>query len=232
MSNFRSYVKFCKPESSAAFLFLKLAPRWGDSYYIIVSTSGFDVLIECTDFMYVPIHSPKMKNIIYFWPLGALGRFLQLARSCHRITLIEPYPLSSTSHCTLPWGRDSHDLLRQQSENVFSRSKIWWIMRFSAVFLDFLIFFNFGSFWDALAINFDLLAWFPPRGWSQISLGLNFKLVQVRACPNSFFWGRMFRSRCLGHSQTCRYAQSPKNTKRIWFLQVSAQMDFQTLRSA
>ena len=140
MSNFRSYVKFCKPESSAAFLFLKLAPRWGESYYIIVSTSGFDVIIECTDFMYVPIHSPKMKNIIYFWPLGALGRFLQLARSCHRITLIEPYPLSSTSHCTLPWGRDSHDLLRQQSENVFSRSKIWWIMRFSAVFLDFLIF--------------------------------------------------------------------------------------------
>ena len=143
---FHMNVKFCKPESSAAFLFLKLAPRWGDSYYIIVSTSGFDVLIECTDFMYVPIHSPNMRNIIYFWPLGALGQFLQLARSCHRITLIEPYPLSSTSQCTLPWGRDSHDLLRQQSGNVFLRSTLWWIIKVSAVFLDFLIFSSFNDF--------------------------------------------------------------------------------------
>ena len=124
MSNFSSYVRFCKPECSAAFLCQKLAPRWIDSYYIIASTSGFDVLIECADFMHVPKHSPKMKNVIIFWALGALGRFLQLARSCHRITLIEPYPLSSTSHCTLPWGRDSHDLLRQQSGNVFLKSKL------------------------------------------------------------------------------------------------------------
>ena len=71
-------------------------------------------------------------------------------------------------------------------------------------FSQFSNFSDFSWFWDALAINFDLLAWFPARGWSQISLGLNFKLVQVRACPNSFFWGRMFRSRCLGHSQTLR----------------------------
>ena len=60
--------RFCKPECSAAFLSKKLAPRWRDSYYIIVSTSGFDVLIECTDFMHVPKHSLKMKNMIIFWP--------------------------------------------------------------------------------------------------------------------------------------------------------------------
>ena len=87
----------------------------------------------------------------------------------------------------------------------------------------FLIFHDFGWFWGDLAMKFYSLARFPARGWSQISLGLNFKLVQVRACPNSFFWGRMFRSRCLGHSQTCRYARSPKNTKRIWFLKFTAQ---------
>ena len=75
-------------------------------------------------------------------------------------------------------------------------------------FSEFFNVFNFGSFWDALAINFDLLAWFPARGWFQISLGFNFKLVQVRTCPNSFFWGRIFRSRCLGPSRTCRYARS------------------------
>ena len=67
-------------------------------------------------------------------------------------------------------------------------------------FSSFYNFWDFSWFWDALAINFDLLAWFPARGWSQISLGLNFKLVQVCACPNSFFSGRMFRSRCLGNS--------------------------------
>ena len=132
--------RFCKPECSAAFLSQKLAPRWRDSYYIIVSTSGFDVLIECTDFMHVPKHSPKMKNIIIFWPLGALGRFLQLARSCHRITLIEPYPLSSTSHYYLPEVAHFNDLLRQQSENVFWTSKNRHFLQFCAVFLDFLIF--------------------------------------------------------------------------------------------
>ena len=67
-------------------------------------------------------------------------------------------------------------------------------------FSEFYNFFNFGSFWDVLAINFNILAWFPSRGLSQISLGLNFKIVQARASPNSFSWGRMFRSRCLGHS--------------------------------
>ena len=132
--------RFCKPECSAAFLFEKLAPRWGDSYYTIVSTSGFDVLIECTDFMHVRKHFPKIKNIIFFGPLGALGRLLQLARSCHRITLIEPYPLSSTSHYYLPEVAHLNDLLRQQSENVFWSSKNRWTQQFWAVFSDFLIF--------------------------------------------------------------------------------------------
>ena len=106
-----------------------------------------------------------MKNIKYFWPLGALGRFLQLARSCHRITLIEPYPLSSTSHCTLPCGRDSHDLLCQQSGNVFLRSKLWWIIKFSAVCLDCLIFSiltGFGVVW--LSISISWLNFLPGAG--------------------------------------------------------------------
>ena len=54
-----------------------------------------------------------------------------------------------------PWHRDLQDLLRQQSEKFFSRSKIWWIMRFSAVFLDFHIFQNlngFGMFWVLISI--------------------------------------------------------------------------------
>ena len=90
-------------------------------------------------------------------------------------------------------------------------------------FSQFSNFSDFSWFWDALAINFDLLAWFPARGWSEISLGMNFKLIQVRTCPNSFFGGRMFRSRCLGNSQTRRYARSPLNTKIIWFLKFTAQ---------
>ena len=67
-----------------------------------------------------------------------------------------------------PWDRDLHDLLRQQSENFFSRSKIWWIMKFSAVFLDFHIFQNLngiGMFWALISIPWrDLL----PRDGSKL----------------------------------------------------------------
>ena len=33
-----------------------------------------------------------------------------------------------------------NDLLRQQNENIYLKSKNWWIMKFFALFLDFLIF--------------------------------------------------------------------------------------------
>ena len=72
-----------------------------------------------------------------------------------------------------PWDRDLHDLLRQQSENLFSRSKIWWIMRFSAVFLDFHIFQNFngfGMFWAFILISWrDLLSSDGPKSiWHRL----------------------------------------------------------------
>ena len=45
-----------------------------------------------------------------------------------------------------PRGRDSHDLLRQQSENEDLKSKNRSYRRFPAIFLDFLIFRIFDDF--------------------------------------------------------------------------------------
>ena len=67
-----------------------------------------------------------------------------------------------------------NDLLRQQSENAYLKVQNWWLLKFLAVFLDFLIFSIFGWFWGGFTINFDFLAWFPARGWFRITLALNF----------------------------------------------------------
>ena len=67
-------------------------------------------------------------------------------------------------------------------------------------FSQFSNFSDFSWFWDALAINFDLLAWFPARGSFQIDRAWNFKLIQIFvfiwcSCgdPNSL----KSRSRCI-----------------------------------
>ena len=107
----------------------------------------------CMDSIFHIEFISEIENV--FWRLGAdqilhyqpnLTHFLIKATCVHESRLSEKpahltpyYSLSSISKGYKLYeslissirGRDSHDLLRQQSENVFSRSKIWWIMRFS-----------------------------------------------------------------------------------------------------
>ena len=53
-----------------------------------------------------------------------------------------------------------------------------------ACFSRFSHFLNFGWFWGALTLNFDSVAWFPARGWSQIARTWNIKPIQIFA----FIW--------------------------------------------
>ena len=55
-------------------------------------------LIELTNLTDVSKQGLKMMNIIILRALGAQGGYLELARPCHRITLIELDLISSTSH--------------------------------------------------------------------------------------------------------------------------------------
>ena len=86
-----------------------------------------------------------------------------------------------------------NDLLRQQSENVFLMSKNQWILRFSAVFLDFLIFSildGFEMLW--LWISTTWLHFLPGTAsksiWARIfiifkfffSYGVHVPILQVR----------------------------------------------------
>ena len=59
---------------------------------------------------------------------------------------LELAPISSTSHYYLPGVAHLNDLLRQQSENAYLKSKNRWILRFCRVFLDFIIFSIFYGF--------------------------------------------------------------------------------------
>ena len=56
-----------------------------------------DVINELTDLTDVSKQGLKLK-IVIFRALGAQGGYLELARPCHRITLIELDLISSTSH--------------------------------------------------------------------------------------------------------------------------------------
>ena len=38
---------------------------------------------------------------------------------------------------------------------------------------------NLGWFWGALTFDFDPVAWFPARGWSQIARARNIKPIQI-----------------------------------------------------
>ena len=57
-----------------------------------------DVINELTDLTDVSKQSLKLMKIVILGPLGAQGGYLELARPCHRITLIELDLISSTSH--------------------------------------------------------------------------------------------------------------------------------------
>ena len=60
-----------------------------------------------------------------------------------------------------------NDLLRQQSENAYLKSKNQWILRFWRVFLDFLIF----SIWD----GFEVLSLWISTPWLDFLLGAGLK---------------------------------------------------------
>ena len=99
---------------------------------------------------------------------------LELARSCHRITLLELAQISSTSHSNLSWGRDSHDLLRQQSENLVF--KVENLMNYE-VFGSFFSILSFSQFWIVFGRSdsqFRLRGVISCPGWPQITLGLKF----------------------------------------------------------
>ena len=57
-----------------------------------------DVINELTNLTDVSKQGLKMMKIIILRVLGAQGGYLELARLCHRITLIELDLISSTSH--------------------------------------------------------------------------------------------------------------------------------------
>ena len=57
-----------------------------------------DVINELTDLTDVSKQGLKLMKIVILGPLGAQGGYLELARPCHRITLIELDLISSTSH--------------------------------------------------------------------------------------------------------------------------------------
>ena len=65
---------------------------------IIVSSFVVDVINELTDLTDVSKQGLKLMKIVILGPLGAQGGYLELARPCHRITLIELDLISSTSH--------------------------------------------------------------------------------------------------------------------------------------
>ena len=126
---------------------------------------------------------------------------------------IELNLLSSTSHLLTP--RSAHNWFAASAERKFilkveksMNPEVSWCFSIFSRFL------NFSSFlmvlgWSGNEILFPGSISCPGLVSNLSALGLNFKLVQARACPNSFFRGWMFRSRCLGHSQTCRYARPP-----------------------
>ena len=57
-----------------------------------------DVINELTDLTDVSKQGLKLMKFVIFRALGAQGGYLELARPCHRITLIELDLISSTSH--------------------------------------------------------------------------------------------------------------------------------------
>ena len=57
-----------------------------------------DVINELTDLTDVSKQGLKLMKILILRALGAQGGYLELARPCHRITLIELDLISSTSH--------------------------------------------------------------------------------------------------------------------------------------
>ena len=61
-----------------------------------------DVINELTDLTDVSKQGLKLMKIVILRALGAQGGYLELARPCHRITLIELDLISSTSHYYSP----------------------------------------------------------------------------------------------------------------------------------
>ena len=60
-----------------------------------------DVINELTDLIDVSKQGLKLMKIVILGPLGTQGGYLELARPCHRITLIELDLISSTSQVSL-----------------------------------------------------------------------------------------------------------------------------------
>ena len=89
---------------------------------------------------------------------------------------LELDPISSTSHSNLSRGPGSRFTWFAASAKRKFIVKVKNLMNYEilAFFARFSHFLNFGWFWAGFTINFNFLAGFPARGWSQITWALNF----------------------------------------------------------
>ena len=110
------------------------------------------------------------------YPTCLLNVIWKLAAPCRRITLREPYPLSSTSHSNLSRGLGPRFTWFAASAKRTFIFKVENLMNYDilACFSRFYHFLNFGWFWDGFTMNFESLRRFAAREWFQITPGLKF----------------------------------------------------------
>ena len=123
---------------------------------------------------------------------------------------LELSQISSTSHSKLsgdPGSRHLNDLLRQQSENAYLKSKNQWILRFWRVFLGFLIFSildDVAMLWLSISTPWlDFLPGAAPKSiWAGILSQFKFSCSYVCSCCNFVCW----KSQCLRFPWSSRFA--------------------------
>ena len=75
-SDFRLHMVFmcrpCEPQSSSARPPQNLKPRWGDSFFIVVSMSEFGVLIEFSNFTHKAKHHQNSQKMVLQGAVDAL----------------------------------------------------------------------------------------------------------------------------------------------------------------
>ena len=75
-SDFRVHMVFmcrpCEPQSSSARPPQNLKPRWGDSFFIVVSMSEFGVLIELSNFTHKAKHHQNSQKMVLQGAVDAL----------------------------------------------------------------------------------------------------------------------------------------------------------------
>ena len=97
-----------------------------------------------------------------FWPSAALRHIITESASHH----VKRNPAQHRTHASA-WEIWIFEVEKLMNPEVFG------------CFYQFSNFSNFRWFWDALAINWDSLAWFHAQVWFQIDLAWNFHHIQI-----------------------------------------------------